>query len=92
MTVRDKETRKRLEAAVGDHRAGRLQAAIAAYEDLLRIDPSDADVMQRLGVALAQVGRHEEGAFLLSGSLEVEPDRPSVLLNLGPRPARRRAQ
>ena len=83
VTVRDKETVKRLEAAVGDHRAGRLQSAIAVYEDLLRADPSDADVMQRLGVALAQVGRHEEGAFLLSGSLEVEPDRPSVLLNLG---------
>jgi tetratricopeptide (TPR) repeat protein len=82
VTVRDKETGKRLEAAVGDHRAGRLQAAIAAYEDLLRRDPSDADIMQRLGVALAQVGRHEEGAFLLSGSLDVEPNRPSVILNL----------
>jgi tetratricopeptide (TPR) repeat protein len=81
VTVRDKETVKRLEAAVGDHRAGRLQSAIAAYENLLRLDPSDADIMQRLGVALSQVGRHEEGAFLLAGSLEVEPDRASVLLN-----------
>ena len=82
-TVRDKASRERLKVAVQDHRAGRLRAAIAAYEELLRRDPGDAEVMQRLGVALAQVGRHADGASLLAGSLEVEPDRPSVLLNLG---------
>jgi tetratricopeptide (TPR) repeat protein len=82
VTAEDPVGRRRLEAAVREHREGRLSNAVAAYEDMLRRDPGDADVMQRLGVALLQMGRSEEGVLLLAGSLEVEPDRPAVLLNL----------
>ena len=38
--------------------------------------------MQQLGVTLAQLGGHEQGAGLLAASLEIKPDRPPVLLNL----------
>ncbi|MDB6008720.1 MAG: glycosyltransferase [Gammaproteobacteria bacterium] len=65
-----------------DHRAGRLREAASAYETLLRRTPNDADLLQLLGVALAQLGRHAEGATFLSRSLEIKPDRPTVLLNL----------
>jgi tetratricopeptide (TPR) repeat protein len=78
----DQAARDRLQSALRDHRAGRLRDAVAVYEDLLRRDPSDADVMQLLGVALGQLGEHEDAARLLAGSLDVKPDRPSVLLNL----------
>ena len=82
MTVTDPAGRAALAAAVGHHRAGRLREAISAYEGLLRQVPSDADVLQLLGVALAQLGRQADGIVFLARSLEIQPDRPSVLLNL----------
>lgn len=82
MTAADAVSRRRLEGAVRDHREGRLSNAVSVYEDLLRRDPGDADVMQRLGVALLQLGRKDEGVELLAGALEIEPDRTTVLLNL----------
>jgi len=74
--------RSRYEAAVRAHRAGRLPEAVAGYEELLRQAPTDADVLQLLGTALAQLGRHADGARFLARSLDIKPDRPSVLLNL----------
>jgi Flp pilus assembly protein TadD len=74
--------RKRLELAMHHHLAGRLREAVAIYEDLLQAAPNDADLLQRLGVALAQLGRPAEGVRLLSASLELKPDRPTVLVNL----------
>ena len=76
-------TRAQLEAAVRHHIAGRLREAIDLYQEILRATPTDADVLQRLGGALAQAGRVAEGARLLASSLELQPDRPQVLLNLG---------
>jgi len=81
-------TRDRLELAVRHHRAGRLREAVEIYQDLLRTTPNDADLMQRLGVALAQGGRPEEGVQLMFASLELKPDRPQVLLKPGPCTAR----
>jgi tetratricopeptide (TPR) repeat protein len=75
-------TRDRLELAVRHQQAGRLREAVAIYQELLQASPGDADVMQRLGVALAQSGLHAQGAQLLAHSLQLSPKRPSVLLNL----------
>src|SRR5437660_11727431 len=67
------------EAAVRDHRAGRLREAISAYEALLRRAPNDAEVLQLLGLALGQLGRHADAAVLLARSVQLKPDRPAVL-------------
>jgi tetratricopeptide (TPR) repeat protein len=76
-------TRQRaLEAAVRDHRSGRLRDAVRAYEKLLRDSNEDADVLQLMGVAQGQLGNHEGAAACLMRSLELQPDRPSVILNL----------
>jgi tetratricopeptide (TPR) repeat protein len=75
-------TRDRLELAVRHQQAGRLREATAIYQELLQASPDDADVMQRLGVALAQSGLHAQGAQLLARSLQLSPKRPTVLLNL----------
>jgi len=64
------------------HRGGRVREAAAAYDELLRQDPGNADLMQRFGAALAELGRTEEGAQWMARSLELEPDRPTVLINL----------
>jgi protein O-GlcNAc transferase len=75
-------TRPRLELAVRHQQAGRLREAVTIYQELLQASPADADLMQRLGVALAQGGLHAEGAQWLTRSLQLSPKRPSVLLNL----------
>jgi tetratricopeptide (TPR) repeat protein len=80
--MKSPSSRERLEVAVRHHLAGRLRDAVDIYEDLLRATPNDADLMQRLGAALAQSGRVAQGATLMSASLELQPDRPQVLLNL----------
>ena len=80
--MKSPSSRERLEVAVRHHLAGRLRDAVDIYEDLLRATPNDADLMQRLGAALAQSGRVAQGATLMSASLELKPDRPQVLLNL----------
>ena len=74
--------RERLEAAVAHQRAGRFREAVAILQELLRAAPKDADLMQRLGAALAQLGQPALGAPLMAASLELQPGRPSVLLNL----------
>lgn len=82
MAATDPTYRTRLAAALQDHRAGRLREAVAAYELLRNQEPQDADVLQLLGVALGQLGRHADTARLLARSLELKPDRPLVFLNL----------
>lgn len=74
--------RNRLELAVHHQISGRFRQAATLYQELLRESPDDADLMQRLGVTLAQLGSPDEGARYLAASLEKNPDRPSVLLNL----------
>ena len=82
MSATDRADRASLASAVRDHRAGRLREAVSGYEALLARTPHDADLLQLLGVALAQLGRHADGAALLARSLELQPDRAGVLLNL----------
>src|SRR6202049_1930937 len=82
MTATDAGTRRRLEAAVRAHAAGRVREAAAAYDELLRGDPGNADLMRRFGAALAELGRTAEGAQWMARSLELKQDRPTVLVNL----------
>jgi tetratricopeptide (TPR) repeat protein len=82
VSATDQANRVSFQDAVRHHRAGRLREAISAYENLLRRTPDDADLLQLLGVALAQLGRHADGVRFLARSVELKADRPSVLLNL----------
>jgi len=78
----DQAKQANLAGAVRAHRAGRLREAIAGYEGLLERTPDDADILQLLGVALAQLGSCADAVMFLARSLELKPDRPTVLLNL----------
>jgi tetratricopeptide (TPR) repeat protein len=77
----DQARQTQFAGAVRAHRAGRLVEAVAGYEMLLRGTPGDADILQLLGVALAQLGSCAEAVVFFAKSLELKPDRPSVLLN-----------
>jgi tetratricopeptide (TPR) repeat protein len=78
----DQAKQAKLAAAVRAHQAGRLREAVAGYEALLRGMPDDADILQRLGLALAQLGSCADAVVFLTRSLNLKPDRPTVLLNL----------
>ena len=82
LNAADQARQARLAAAVRAHRAGQLREAVAGYEALLKRTPKDADILQLLGVALAQLGRCADAVAYLGRSLELEGDRPTVLLNL----------
>jgi Flp pilus assembly protein TadD len=78
----DQARQAKLAATVRAHRAGHLREAVAGYEALLQGTSEDADILQLLGAALAQSGRCADAVVFLGKSLELTPDRPSVLLNL----------
>jgi tetratricopeptide (TPR) repeat protein len=78
----DQAKHAKLAAAARAHRAGRLREAVASYEALLQHAPNDADILQLLGLALAQLGSCADAVVFLSRSLSLKPDRPTVLLNL----------
>ena len=46
--------------AVAQHKSGNLEAAISAYEALVRDNPDDADCLGLLAMALYQSGRYDE--------------------------------
>ena len=82
MNAVDQAKEAQLADTVRAHRAGRLLEAVAGYEVLLQRTPDDADILQLLGVALAQLGSCAEAVVFLGRSLELRPERPTVLLNL----------
>jgi Flp pilus assembly protein TadD len=52
---------------------GKVDAAMAAYRDLLRLNPQDADAQVGLGDALAAAGRNAEAEASLRRAIEVDP-------------------
>src|SRR4051812_10309252 len=109
-------SRDRLERALQLHRAGELDAAEAAYRDLLAAEPANADAahllglvadargdtskaleyMQRataarrsprhlanLAMVLGKLGRFVEAIPIYQNALELLPDYPEALNNLG---------
>ncbi len=76
------EVRQAMEAAVAEHRAGRLEAAIAGYRKVLRLDPSFPQAHNNLAVALRAVGRPREAAASYRRALELKPNYPAAHANL----------
>ncbi|HYC02633.1 MAG TPA: tetratricopeptide repeat protein [Azospirillaceae bacterium] len=62
-----------LEAALSYHRAGDLASATDLYGRILAVEPTQADALHLMGVALSQMGRPAEALPHLRGTLEVRP-------------------
>ncbi len=63
--------------------AGKIDEAIAQYEQALRSNPDDAKVHDNLGIALAQAGRIPEAIEHLQQALRLMPDFAEAHYNLG---------
>src|SRR5262245_42291054 len=53
---------------------GRVEEALAAYEQLVQIDPKDTVILYNLAVCLERAGRLEEAARAYARILELEPE------------------
>ncbi len=71
-----------MNAAVAEHRQGRLQAAIAAYRKVLKLHPAFPEAHHNLAVALKAAGRVEQAADSYRRALELRPDYPVAHANL----------
>lgn len=71
MTAHD--VRQALEAAVSLHRTGRLQAAEAAYREVLGREPENPDALHLLGVLAAQSGQPDRAAELIRRAIGARP-------------------
>ena len=72
-----------LDRATQLHQSGRLAEAEPLYRQLLALEPTRADVLQRLGILLHQAGRGQESVELLRRAVASNPDAADCQVNLG---------
>jgi Tfp pilus assembly protein PilF len=75
--------RAKLEQATALHRAGNLAQAKAAYEDILRVDPRQADALHLLAVVAGQTGDFAPAVELFGQAIALEPGNAAFHCNLG---------
>ena len=63
--------------------AGKIEEAIAHYEQALRINPDYAEAHNNLGLLLAQTGRIEEAIAHFEQALRIKPDYAEAHCALG---------
>jgi tetratricopeptide (TPR) repeat protein len=64
-------------------RSGKPEAAIARFEEALRLKPDYVDAHNNLGVVLAGAGRVEEAISHFETALRIDPTSPDAHVNLG---------
>lgn len=69
--------------AVALHQAGDLDAAAAAYRDILRAAPDDSDALHYLGVLAFQKQHYGDAAALIEQAIALKGDTPAFHCNLG---------
>jgi tetratricopeptide (TPR) repeat protein len=72
-----------LEAALKQHRAGKLKAACETYRKILKRAPRHADALHLLGLATLELGRPGHAAQLFVKAAAVSPEEPLYRLYLG---------
>ncbi len=76
------DIQKRLQAALQHHQAGQLDAAAAAYLEILRLDPDQPAALHFLGLIHFQQGRLEEAYRLVSRAVEATPRKARYHISL----------
>lgn len=74
---------RQFQDATAHHQKGRLLEAEALYQQMLQIDPDNADVLHLLGVIASQRGNHETAAALIKKAISAKPSEPVYYNNLG---------
>jgi tetratricopeptide (TPR) repeat protein len=69
--------------AISLEQQGSIAAAEAAWREVLKVHPADADSYAHLGLLEARQERYKEAAPLYRKALALNPEMPGVRLNLG---------
>jgi tetratricopeptide (TPR) repeat protein len=64
-----------MQLGIEHHRAGRFEAAEAAYRHVLAIEPEGADTLHLLGLLAYQRQRHEQALDLINRAIRLQGDR-----------------
>jgi predicted O-linked N-acetylglucosamine transferase (SPINDLY family) len=70
-------------AALANQKAGRLDEAVRDYQEILKLQPDQLDVLNNMGVALRRMGRLEEAAASYRRVVELDPTIAGAHNNLG---------
>ena len=62
---------------------GKLEEAVASWQQALRLKPDDAEAHNNLGIVLQEQGKLEEAAASLQQALRLKPDYAEAHNNLG---------
>ena len=76
------------EAGVALHQEGRLEEAIAAYDEAIRLDPQDAAAYNNRGNAYGDLGQPEKAIQDLDEAIRLDPPACPGLLKSGRHPLR----
>jgi predicted O-linked N-acetylglucosamine transferase (SPINDLY family) len=71
-----------LQEAVALHQAGRLAEARAAYLEILKAQPRNADALHLLGVIAHQMGDHEQAVTLIGQAIAIHPGNAAQYQNI----------
>ncbi len=77
------QTEARLQEGIAAHRSGNLEAALAAYKDVLTENPEHPDGLHFLGLLHFDAGKPENAVILIRKSLEQNPRNAAAYNNLG---------
>ena len=72
-----------LARAIGRHQAGKLDAAVAAYQAIVKRHPETCACWSNLGMALRTLGRKDEGLKVLREGVRVCPRSVELNFNVG---------
>jgi tetratricopeptide (TPR) repeat protein len=72
-----------LSKAVAQHQSGRLSEAAALYEQVLSIEPGNAQALHNLGVVAHHQRRHEDAIVLIGKAIKLERENAGYHYNLG---------
>ena len=64
------------------HRRGRLDQAIALYQEVIKIDPEHQNARFNMGAAYLQTGAYDQAYYIMSDLHLKDPDNRQVTLNL----------
>ena len=73
----------RVNQAIACHQAGQLQQAEQICQQILDIDPQNAEVFNLFGLIACQAEKYEIAVDLINHALDISPNQPLFLNNLG---------
>ena len=77
------DTESRLQEGISLHQAGKLQQAELIYQQILQVNPENAEVLNLLGLIAYQVGKYDLAINLINQAIEIDNGQPAFFSNLG---------